>query len=81
MPRMDLKISVGYQQFVELIAQLPTAELEKLAMAIQQQLKAKQPKKEKTPLQKLLLQAPTWTEQEYQNYLDAKAHLNQFRQA
>jgi hypothetical protein len=78
---MDLKISIGYQQFVELIAQLPAAELEKLAVAIQQQLKAKQSKKQKTALQKLLLQAPTWTEQEYQNYLEAKAHLNQFRKA
>jgi hypothetical protein len=78
---MDLKISIGYHQFLELIAQLPAADLEKLAAAIQQQLKANQPKKLKTPLQKLLLQAPTWTDQEYQNYLQAKAHLNQFRQA
>jgi len=78
---MDWKISSGYQQFMELIAQLPAAELEKLALAIQQQLKVKQLKKQKTPLQKLLLQAPTWTEQEYQNYLEAKSHLNQFRQA
>lgn len=78
---MDLKISIGYPQFMELIAQLPTAELEKLAVVIQQQLKAKQPKKQKTALQKLLLQAPTWTEQEYQNYLEAEAHLNQFRKA
>ncbi len=78
---MDLKISIGYQQFLELIAQLPANELEKLAVVIQQQLKANQPKKQKTPLQKLLLQAPTWKDQEYQNYLQAKAHLNQFRQA
>lgn len=77
---MDLKISIGYQQFLELVAQLPAIELEKLAVVIQQQLKANPPQKQKTPLQKLLLQAPTWTDQEYQNYLQAKTHLNQFRQ-
>ncbi len=78
---MDLKINIGYQQFFELISQLPAAELEKLMVAIQAELKSKKQKKQKTPLQELLLKAPTWTEQEYQNYLEVKAHLNQFRTA
>lgn len=76
---MDLKINIGYQQFLELIGQLPAAELEKLVVAIQHELKSKKEKKQKTPLQELLLQAPTWSEKEYQQYLEAKAHLNQFQ--
>ena len=78
---MDLKINIGYQQFLELIGQLPAAELEKLLVAIQHELKSKKKKNQKTPLQALLLQAPTWSEKEYQQYLEAKAHLNQFRTA
>lgn len=75
---MNLNINIGHQQFLELIAQLPASELERLMVAIQQELKAK--KQKKTPLQKLLLQAPTWSEQEFKNFQEAREHLNQFRQ-
>jgi hypothetical protein len=79
MKDMEVKVSIGYNQILELVAQLPPAELEQLAAVVQDALKSKKKKPPKTPLQELLLKAPTWTEKEYQNYLEVKAHLNQFR--
>jgi hypothetical protein len=34
---------------------------------------------ELTLMQKLLLQAPTWSDEDYQNYLEGNQHFNQWR--
>jgi hypothetical protein len=38
----------------------------------------RQPRGTKSELQNWLLQAPTWSDDEYNNYLAGKFHLNQF---
>lgn len=81
MKKMELKVNIAYNQVIELISQLPQSELEKLAKAIQVALKSKKKKKPPSPFQELLLKAPTWSDKEYQDYLDAKNHFNQFRAA
>ena len=35
--------------------------------------------KKQTSIQELILQAPTWTDEEYNDYLDVKKHIHQSR--
>ena len=81
---MELTFNIDYEQLLHLISQLPEEQQEKLLEDLQKKSKTKPSSKAKksqplTDLQKLLLQAPTWTDEEYQQYKEAKKHLNQFR--
>ena len=81
---MELIFNIDYEQLLHLISQLPEEQQEKLLEDLQKKSKVKPSSKAKksqplTDLQKLLLQAPTWTDEEYQQYKEAKKHLNQFR--
>ena len=80
---MELKINVGYSQVLELVGQLPEGDIQKLARYIQNKfaISAKErisPQK-RTPVQELIMQAPTWTDEEYNDYLEARQHINQSR--
>ncbi|MBW8060662.1 MAG: hypothetical protein FVQ78_10180 [Solirubrobacterales bacterium] len=76
---MNLQINIEFKQVLNLVSQLPNSQKEKLAYVIQKELKDKKYTKKPNELQKLLLQGPTWSEEEYKNFLEARAHLNQFR--
>ena len=81
---MELTFNIDYEQLLQLIHQLPEEQQIKLWQDLQKKAKAKVDSKAKesqplTDLQELLLQAPTWTDKEYQHYKEAKKHLNQFR--
>ena len=76
---MNLQINIEFEQVVNLVKQLPKSQKEKLAYVIQKELMHKKYTKKSNELQKLLLQGPTWSEEEYKNFLEARAHLNQFR--
>lgn len=78
---MEVKIHLEFRQILELIYQLPKNDFEKLLKALQNEYKTKTKKqvKQTTELQELILNAPTWTDVEYNNYLQAKEHLNIFR--
>ena len=80
---MELKINIGYPQVLELVGQLPEKDILKLEKHIQNKfaISAKgwiRPQRH-TSIQELIMQAPTWTDEEYCDYLEARQHINQSR--
>lgn len=73
---MDSGINIEYNQILKLIHQLPKKEIERLTITLQSEIESgKSPKS----LQKMILDAPTWTDAELHDYEEARAHLNQSR--
>lgn len=77
---MELKINIDYEHVLNIVKQLPERDREKLISDIQKKAPTKIENKKINSLQKLLLRAPTWTNQEYNNYLKARKHLNKLSQ-
>jgi len=81
---MELKMNIGYPQVIELVGQLPEKDIQKLMKYIQNKYYTF-PARERichqrhTPMQELIMQAPTWTDDEYNNYLETRQHINQSR--
>jgi hypothetical protein len=73
---MELRLDLEFNQLLKLIHQLPKKDIERLSVVLQSEVKAS---KSSGSLQKLILDAPTWTDAELQDYNDARAHLNQSR--
>jgi len=76
---MELKLDIGYSQVYDLVCQLPETDIKRLLNHFQVKYEMLSTKEQKTSIQELILQAPTWTEQEYNNYLDARNFINQSR--
>jgi len=80
---MEVKINIGYPQVMELVGQLPERDIQKLARHIHSKYvlptKARIVNQRHTSIQELILQAPTWTDEEYNNYIEARKHINQSR--
>ena len=80
---MELKINVEYPQVMELVSQLPEKDIQKLMEYIQNEytfpVKKRIRHQKNTPIQELILQAPTWTDEEYNSYLEMRQHINQSR--
>jgi hypothetical protein len=80
---MELKINVGYPQVLELIGQLPEQDIQKLVRHFQGNfaipVKDRTSTKIHSPIQELVMHAPTWTDEEYNNYLETRRHINQSR--
>ncbi len=76
---MEMRIHLGYNQLAEIVSQLPPKDMKKLYNKLHTEITSleKKPAKVKSKLQAILLQAPTWTEAEYTNYLEAVEHFNQ----
>jgi len=80
---MELRINIGYPQVMELVGQLPEKDIQKLVKHIHS--KYVLPTKEQiinhrhTSIQELIMQAPTWTDEEYNNYVEVRKHINQSR--
>jgi hypothetical protein len=81
--KMELKVNIKYPQVMELVGQLPEKDIQKLVKHIQSKflLSAKDRvcHQTHTPIQKLIMQAPTWTDEEYNSYLESRQHINQSR--
>ena len=73
---MELKINLEFNQILKLIHQLPKKDIERLSVVLQSEVAAS---KSSSSLQELILNAPTWTDAELQDYIEARAHLNQSR--
>ncbi len=73
---MELKINLEFNQLIKLIHQLPKKDIERLTSVLQSEVSAS---KSSNSLQKIILDAPTWTDAELQDYNDARTHLNQSR--
>ncbi len=72
---MEIKLNLNYKQLLELVLQLPKKEKEKLVSEIQSEMAEKKPS-EKNKWQKIILEAPTWSEEQFKSYQSAREHIN-----
>ena len=73
---MELRIKIDYNQIVKLIHQLPKTEIERLANSLQSELETPQ---SSDAIKELILNAPTWTDSEFDHFNEARAHINKSR--
>ena len=80
---MELKVNGGYPQVMELVGQLSEKDLHKLMIHIQSEytlpVQERTLKQRRNLIQDLILQSPTWTDSEYNNYIETRNHINQSR--
>lgn len=76
---MELRINVDYNQILNLIHQLPEQEIEKLSSTLQTELSLK--KKNRKNLGELILSAPTWSDSDYEGYIENRNQINKTRLA
>jgi hypothetical protein len=74
---MRLSVEISLDQLIRYIKQLSFREKEQLVTEIQQDLLVKESESEPNALQMLLLQGPTWSDKEYQDYLKTRNQLDQ----
>lgn len=73
---MEIKINVDYDQILNLIHQLPDKDIEKLADKLQSEVSSM---KSPESIANLILQAPTWTGSELNEFQTARDHVNKSR--
>jgi len=73
---MELEVDINYNQILKLIRQLPKRDIKKLTNTLQSEIVTDKSTKS---LQKLILQAPTWTDSELNDYNEARIHINKSR--
>jgi phage terminase small subunit len=72
---MELTMDIKFEQLVEIISQLPEDLKEKLIESVNQKEKTKK-STSKEDFQKLILKAPTWTDEQIEAYQNARKHIN-----
>ncbi|MCF8235731.1 MAG: hypothetical protein K9G67_15855 [Bacteroidales bacterium] len=75
---MELKINLNYRQILNLIKQLPEEEKKKLAVTLQSDMSSNTGN---DALKGLILEAPTWANDDYSLYKDARDSINNSRLA
>jgi len=75
---MEPKVNIDYNQILDLIQQLPTQDLEKLTSALQTGLTQKK-EVAKSKLIDLILSSPTWSDNDYSDYVEAREQVNSTR--
>ena len=75
---MELRVDISYSQILKLVRQLPEKDIRKLTNALQSEITQK--KKSKS-MEKLILEAPSWSDNELEEYNEARRHLNKSRLA
>jgi len=73
---MELRVEINYNQILRLIQQLPKKDVKKLTNTLQSEIAADKSTKS---LDELILQAPTWTDSDLNDYNKARIHMNKFR--
>jgi hypothetical protein len=73
---MELKVDINYNQILGLIRQLPKKDIKKLTNTLQSEIVADTSTRS---LVKLILQAPTWTDADIDDYNEARIHINKSR--
>ena len=75
-----MTINIGYNQVLDMIYQMPKNDIKRLLKKLQSEFSISRSKAiDKTEWQQLLLQAPTWTDEEYNDYLAAKKEFKQLK--
>lgn len=75
---MELKIEIGYEQILALIQQLPDSELLKLKIELDKKLEQESLERSKL-LQTMLLNGPTMSDEQYEDFLDFRKNFNEWR--
>jgi hypothetical protein len=70
---MELTMDIKFEQLVEIVNQLPDDMKVKLFDSMNLKKKTSLSKDD---FQKLLLQAPTWSEEQIEDYQNARKHIN-----
>jgi len=73
---MEPRIKIDYNQILMLIHQLSKSEIEKLANSLQSELSTPQSSE---AIMELILNAPTWTDSDFNDYNEAREHINKSR--
>jgi len=80
---MELMVNIGYSQVLDIVSQLPENDMHNLLKHLQSKVDITEKKtvfsKSQTSIQELILQSPTWTDEDYNNYLEVKKHFHQSR--
>jgi hypothetical protein len=70
---MELRIDLEFNQILKLIHQLPQKDIERLSITLQSEISAN---KSSNSLQKMILDAPTWTDAELHDHNEARTHYH-----
>jgi hypothetical protein len=73
---MELRLDINYNQILRMIRQLPKKDIKKLTNTLQSEIAVD---KSTRSLQKMILQAPTWTDSDLNAYNEARVHINKSR--
>lgn len=73
---MELRVDISYNQILNMIKQLPENDIKKLANTLQIEYVKDKPTKF---FQKLIMQAPTWSDSDLKDYTEARIHINKSR--
>ena len=73
---MELRVDISYNQILRLVRQLPEKDIKKLTYTLQSELAND---KSTESIERLVLEAPTWTDSELNEYNDARIHINNSR--
>ena len=80
---MELMVNIGYSQVLDIVSQLPKNDMQNLLKHLQSKVDITEKKtvfsKSQTSIQELIMQSPTWTDEDYNNYLEVKKHFHQSR--
>ncbi|HEY4785621.1 MAG TPA: hypothetical protein VIH57_06215 [Bacteroidales bacterium] len=71
-----MELNADYNQILKLIQQLPKKDIKRLTKTLQSEIAADKPAKS---LKKLILQAPTWSDSDYNEYKEARIQINKSR--
>ncbi len=73
---MEVRLDLNYEQILGLIRQLPLKEIQKLTVTLQSEISNH---KISTSLEELILEAPTWSESQLEDYQKVRDHINKSR--
>lgn len=73
---MELRLNIDYKEILGLIHQLPKTDIQKLVTTLQSEIVQKQSQES---IQELILNAPTWSVSDFDNYQNTRNHINKSR--
>jgi hypothetical protein len=76
---MELKVRISYSELFELIRQLPASQIMQLKSELAGDTLSEQNKTDKASLKALLLKGPVMSEEQYQQFLQTRNWMNQWR--
>ncbi len=75
---MELSINIGYEQLLRLVRQLPHNDKKKLNNEIEKDLMNTGSKEDMNEFQEFLLQGPSMTDEQFNNFKELRKNFNQW---